>query len=211
MQPILTEQMAYYRARAEEYDATAYPERERDEARIGGIVSGLEVRGDVLELACGTGMWTQALAGSAGTLTALDQSPEVIAVARRRCPPTVRFEIGDLLTWDTDTRFDVVFFAFWLSHVPAELFDEFFGRVAGWLRPGGRAIFVDEATSAAPQGELSGEIEVRTLTDGARHRIVKVYRDGPELAAALGELGWTTEFSTNGAWVIGDARRTPAR
>jgi demethylmenaquinone methyltransferase/2-methoxy-6-polyprenyl-1,4-benzoquinol methylase len=211
MEPILTEQMAYYRARAAEYDATAYPQRERDEARIAAVLSGLDVRGDVLELACGTGMWTQALARSAGTLTALDQSPEVIAVARRRCPPTVRFELGDLLTWGSDATFDVVFFAFWLSHVPAELFDEFFGRVAGWLRPGGRAFFVDEATSAAPQGELSGEIEVRTLTDGTRHRIVKVYRDEPELAAALGALGWTTEFRTDGAWIIGDTRPTPAR
>ena len=179
-EPILTEQMAYYRARAAEYDATAYPRRERDEARIAAIVSELDVRGDVLELACGTGMWTQALARTARTLTALDQSPEVIEIARRRCPPTVRFEAGDLLSWDAGATFDAVFFAFWLSHVPAELFDRFFERVAGWLRPGGRAVFVDEPAGVAPQGELDGEIEVRTLTDGTRHRIVKVYRDAAD-------------------------------
>jgi demethylmenaquinone methyltransferase/2-methoxy-6-polyprenyl-1,4-benzoquinol methylase len=204
---ILAEQMAYYRARAGEYDDTAYPQRERDEARIDTLVSALNVRGDVLELACGTGMWTRALAGSAGTLTALDQSPEAIEIARRRCPPTVRFDVADLLTWTGDAAYDVVFFAFWLSHVPADLFAEFFDRVAGWLRPGGRAIFVDEPSSAEPQGDLDGEIEVRTLIDGTEHRIVKVYRDAPDLTADLAELGWATEFRADGEWVIGDARR----
>jgi demethylmenaquinone methyltransferase/2-methoxy-6-polyprenyl-1,4-benzoquinol methylase len=206
----LTEQMAYYRARAGEYDDTAYPERARDEARIDAIVASLGVRGDALELACGTGMWTRALAGSARTLTALDQSPEAIEIARRRCPPSVRFEVADLLTWTTDARYDAVFFAFWLSHVPADLFAGFFDRVASLLQPGGRAIFVDELSSAEPQGVLDGEIEVRTLTDGTEHRIVKVYRDAPEVAAGLGELGWTSEFGTDGAWLIGDARRTPS-
>jgi demethylmenaquinone methyltransferase/2-methoxy-6-polyprenyl-1,4-benzoquinol methylase len=207
----LAEQMAYYRARAGEYDDTAYPERDRDEARIDAIVSSLNVRGDVLELACGTGMWTRALARSARSMTALDQSPEAIEIARRRCPPTVRFEVADLLTSTTGATYDAVFFAFWLSHVPADLFAGFFERVAGWLRPGGRAIFVDEASSAEPQGDLDGEIEIRTLIDGTEHRIVKVYRDAPELAAALEGLGWTAGFRTDRAWIIGQARRTSSR
>lgn len=204
--PILAEQMAYYRARAAEYDETAYPNRARDEARVRAIVDGLDLHGEVLELACGTGMWTQALARTADALTALDQSPEVIELARRRCPPSVRFEVADLLSWTSEPRFDAVFFGFWLSHVPADLFDGFFDRVRSWLRPGGRAIFVDEAPTAEPQGELSGEIEVRRLTDGTPHRIVKVYRGPDELEAALDALGWTSEYRVDGAWIIGQAR-----
>jgi hypothetical protein len=37
----------------------------------------------------------------------------------------VRFVAADLFTWTPDRRYDVVFFGFWLSHVPAERFASF--------------------------------------------------------------------------------------
>src|SRR3954470_25079140 len=127
---LLAEQVAYYRARASEYDAGAYPEGRAAADRIAATVTGLRVTGSVLELACGTGMWTRELARRAA-VTAVDSSPETIAIARPRCPPGVRFQVGDVFAAPVTERFDVVFFAFWLSHVPAERFGEFFARVAG--------------------------------------------------------------------------------
>ncbi len=40
--------------------------------------------GDVLELACGPGAWTQELLRYASTLTALDAAPEMLAIAVAR-------------------------------------------------------------------------------------------------------------------------------
>jgi SAM-dependent methyltransferase len=63
--------------------------------------------GPVLELVCGTGMWTEALAGRTDDLTAIDSSPEVIDIARRRCPAYVRFACADILRWEPDRHYQL--------------------------------------------------------------------------------------------------------
>jgi SAM-dependent methyltransferase len=53
--------------------------------------------GDVLELACGTGLWTQRLAPHAASLTAIDGSPEMLERCRARVnDPGVRYVTADL-------------------------------------------------------------------------------------------------------------------
>src|SRR6266542_3250160 len=85
---LLAGQLRYYRRRAEEYDRTAFGDVEAARRRITGIVADLRPSGDVLELACGTGMWTQALLRWADTLTAVGAAPvrhgvlRVLAVPR---------------------------------------------------------------------------------------------------------------------------------
>jgi hypothetical protein len=55
----------------------------------------------------------------------------------------------DVFDWAPPRRFDTVFFAFWLSHVPEASFEWFWSVVGGMLAGGGRAIFVDEQPSCA--------------------------------------------------------------
>jgi len=53
----------------------------------------------VLEIACGTGMWTIALARRADSLLAVDSAPEAIAIAQSRTAArSVRFEVVDVFT-----------------------------------------------------------------------------------------------------------------
>jgi demethylmenaquinone methyltransferase/2-methoxy-6-polyprenyl-1,4-benzoquinol methylase len=80
---LLAEQVAYYRARAREYDAT----HAIDVASRGALLAAqrrFAARGRVLELACGTGQWTAELVKHASQLTAVDASPEMIALNRAR-------------------------------------------------------------------------------------------------------------------------------
>jgi demethylmenaquinone methyltransferase/2-methoxy-6-polyprenyl-1,4-benzoquinol methylase len=64
----------------------------------------------------------------ASDVTAVDASPEMLAIAAARVGnERVRFIAADLFTWKPDRRYDVGFFGFWLSHVPAAR-----------LRPSGR-------------------------------------------------------------------------
>jgi SAM-dependent methyltransferase len=100
----------------------------------------------VLELACGPGVWTGQLLRWATDVTAVDGSPEMLAVAAARVgSDRVRFIQADLFGWRPDRRYDVVFIGFFLSHVPAERFAPFWSLVADALKPGGRVFFADDA------------------------------------------------------------------
>jgi trans-aconitate methyltransferase len=89
----------------------------------------------VLELACGTGQWTAALGKHASELTAVDASPEMLAIASARVPEDrVRFIQADIFMWKADQRHDVVFFSAWLSHVPPQRFNRFWMLVADSLK-----------------------------------------------------------------------------
>jgi ubiquinone/menaquinone biosynthesis C-methylase UbiE len=57
----LQAQVAYYRRRAAEYDETSYGDVPRADRRIAALVNRLRPGGDLLEIACGTGIWTRHL------------------------------------------------------------------------------------------------------------------------------------------------------
>ena len=156
----LDEQLTYYRARAPEYDAWALREgpfdRGRDNAKWFAEIAKLEEAlerfnptGKVLQPPGGTGQWTERLVRHADELTVVDASEEVLEMNRQRVGDGVRHIQADLFSWKPDRRYDVVFFSFWLSHVPPELFQRFWDLVATALRPGGRVFFIDNIASGA--------------------------------------------------------------
>lgn len=56
----------------------------------------------------------------------------------------MEFVCADIFDWTPPRRFDTVFFAFWLSHVPSEMFASFWSLVGRCLADSGWVIFVDE-------------------------------------------------------------------
>ena len=60
-----------------------------------------------------------------------------IATARLHSPQVHTIQ-ADLFQWQPTEQFDVVFFGFWLSHVPPERFAGFWQLVSRCLAPGGR-------------------------------------------------------------------------
>ncbi|HVQ18447.1 MAG TPA: class I SAM-dependent methyltransferase, partial [Actinomycetes bacterium] len=142
---VLSGQADYYRRRAGEYDATAYGDVPAARDRIARLVGQMQPTGSVLEIACGTGMWTEALADVADSVRAIDVAPEVVAIARDRVSSAkVSFEVADVFSWTAADRFDVVFFSAWLSHVPMSHFEQFWHLLRGLLADEGRVLFVDE-------------------------------------------------------------------
>jgi SAM-dependent methyltransferase len=207
---ILAEQIHYYRQRAAEYDATSYQDLVAARARIEQVLAALAPSGRILEIACGTGMWTQSLARAATELTALDSAPEVIAIARERCPASVRFEVADLFSWQPVDTYDTVFAGFFLSHVPSSRLDALLATIGDALAPGGRILIVDEHTGV-DHGEVrrddDPEIATRTLTDGSAHRLVKVFLDPVQLKSRLARLGLRARFEVDDDWLIGEVSR----
>ena len=206
---LLAEQVAYYRAGAAQYDRP-YAERE-DLQGLLAVTHGLPVAGDVLELACGTGQWTSMLAGRARSVTAVDASAEVLALARARTASlSVQFIQADVFKWQPPQRYDTVFFAFWLSHVPPARLPDFWNTVAAMLAPGGKAIFIDDGPAEAAREEVLADQPVpavlRRLDDGSQYRIVKVFHDARTLTDDLTALGWSVRVrSVEGNFIVGIA------
>lgn len=208
---ILDEQAEYYRARAAEYDGWflrlgRYDRGERENARwfvevdeVRGALDRLPLDGgEVLELAPGTGLWTDLLVDRAARLVAVDSSPEMIEENRRRLGDRARlvsYEVADLFAWAPRREFDAVVFCFWISHVPDAILDAFLGRVASWLRPGGSLFFLDsrrEPSSTARDHTLPApdhEVMVRRLDDGREFRIVKNFWDADALVSRCWDAG----------------------
>jgi 2-polyprenyl-3-methyl-5-hydroxy-6-metoxy-1,4-benzoquinol methylase len=195
---LLAEQLTYYRARAPEYSQTAIPDLPTgDLAKVRGAclaeIEKFRPEGEVLELACGPGTWTPTLLAHAAKVTAIDGAPEVLELAASKVKdPRVCFIQADIFDWKPDRRYDAVFFGFWLSHVPTELFASFWRLVAECLKPAGRVAFIDDAYRTSEElinGERS-EVIQRTLNDGRAFRAIKVPHTPATLERELRDLGW---------------------
>jgi SAM-dependent methyltransferase len=203
---LVATQIAYYRARAGEYDQWFLrqgrydhgPENRRQWQQEAGVVEAAVKstiqNADVLELACGTGLWTRHLA-PLNRVVAVDSSPEVIAFNRARTgAENVEYHVADLFTWRAPGPFDFVFFSFWLSHVPPARFDSFWAIVRAALKPGGSAFFIDsllDRTSTAHGQTLDRTgMSKRRLNDGREFEVVKIFYDPPALEQRLANLGF---------------------
>jgi SAM-dependent methyltransferase len=226
---LLDEQIAYYRARAAEYDEwwlrTGRYDRGEEQrrawfaevAQLEAALRDARPAGQILELACGTGLWTRHLVEAAASVTAVDASPEVARLnAERVRSPRVRYVQADLFAWRPDRLYDFVFFGFWLSHVPEHRFVEFWRMVRSALRPGGQAFFVDnlfgqEQTATDHKAiDRAGVVE-RKLNDGRAFNIVKIFYEPTALQGRLRDLGWSGYVRSTGRFFIyGCVSPTPA-
>jgi len=216
---LVAEQIAYYHARAREYDDTLR-QLERY-VSLGGSVAGRsgdeegkevaillnaleEMRpfDSVLELACGTGWWTQWLAENARHVTAVDAAEEMLALNRRRVnAANVQYILADVFSWKPDRQFDLVFFAFWMSHVPQDRFAAFWQLVGDSLKAKGRVFFIDELDAEQARGletRVDDDAVLRELEDGRQFRAVKVFYQPSALEATLRTLGWNIDVRASG-------------
>lgn len=204
---ILQEQIQYYRDRASEYDEWFFRQGRYDRgeahrqqwfSEVSQLEAALQAAtpsGDILELACGTGLWTRHLASCATRLVAVDASPEAIALNQQRIGSTsIEYIVADLFNWVPDQQFDFVFFGFWLSHVPMEQFALFWQIVKRALKPHGRVFFIDslftQESTAHNHATLNKEgHSERKLNDGRTYHIVKIFHEPDPLQELLQGLG----------------------
>lgn len=197
----------YYEARAAEYDDW-YLRRGRyargpihDTAwfaeldAAGRWLDGLPIRGQIVELAAGTGWWSPLLAGK-GELTMYDAAEAPLDRARERLVAHgLRAHLHVRDAWvEPDRAVDALFAGFWLSHVPRHRLGDFLALARRWLRPGGSFAFIDSLfdpqSSAVDHPLPAGDRSIRRLDDGREFDIVKVYYQPDELQAALVSAGF---------------------
>lgn len=214
------ELVAYYEARAPEYDDW-YLRRGRysrgpihdaawnAELDIAGRwLDGLPIGGQIVELAAGTGWWSPLLAGK-GELSLYDAAGAPLDRARDRLlAHGLRAHIHTRDAWaEPDRPVDGLFAGFWLSHVPRERLTAFLELARRWLRPGGTFAFIDSLrdpqSGAADNPPPAADRSIRRLADGREFDIVKVFYEPPELEAALLGAGFASaEVTTTGRFFV---------
>jgi SAM-dependent methyltransferase len=218
---------AYYAARAPEYDDW-YARRGRYsrgpvrdlawQMDLDAATQWLDrqpLRGDIVELAAGTGWWSPLLAQK-GELSIFDINAEPLELARERLVAHgLRAHIHVRDAWaEPDREVDGIFCGFWLSHVRPERLSDFLGLVARWLKPGGQLAFIDsrpdpESGALDHDAVASDGVSLRRLADGREFRVPKIYYAPEQLAAALVGSGFNDVHVATTArfFVLGSATR----
>jgi SAM-dependent methyltransferase len=167
----------YYARRAAEYDSTSWDaldaaEREAVERFVLALAPGR-----VLDIGCGTGYLTRLLRGS---VVAVDQSQEMLALARQRAPRAkfVRADVPPLPF--ADDAFDLAFSSGFYSHL--ETVEERAGFRAEALRVARELVVLDQVRR---DGRAPESWELRRLRDGSEYRVFKRYFTAEDLASEL--------------------------
>jgi len=198
------DQVAYYTARSPWYDDVYTnrgdydrgPERNAqwlvDLATIEAALSQAPIHGACVELGAGTGYWTERVVDRVDHIWALDASPEVLELARRRLSPraaNVEFQAVDLWRWQPDRLWDCALACFFLEHVPDEVLPRLLNTLHRSLQPGG-TMFVAEGGASG----VEPPVETREIA-GRTFRVVERRRTEAELATAFARAGFSTEIT----------------
>lgn len=190
----------YYAARAGEYDQIYQkPERQADLRQMEAWLPTVLAGRSVLEIACGTGYWTQFYAANASQVLGIDSARETLEIARTRLPaqgfPQVRLQTGDAYqppAQDADgLPFEAAFAGFWWSHIPLQRIPAFLQALHAVLQPGAQVVFRDNlyvpgsSTPIAERDAAGNSYQLRTLANGSTHKVLKNFPSREQLLAAV--------------------------
>jgi demethylmenaquinone methyltransferase/2-methoxy-6-polyprenyl-1,4-benzoquinol methylase len=194
----------YYRRRAAEYEKIyAWPERQADLDLLRKEIPARLAGCEVLEIACGTGYWTERIAATAKRIVATDLAAEPMAIARAKsygCP--VEFRVADAYALDEAAgAFDGAFAGFWWSHVPMSRRAAFLRSLHSRLERSARVLmfdnrYVEGAMHPIVETDAEGNTyQRRRLGDGSEHRVLKNFPSEQDLRRSLIGLASTVRYT----------------
>jgi SAM-dependent methyltransferase len=186
----------YYASSTQAADAAlSRAERANDLARVRERLAQL-VRGQtVLELACGTGYWTEVIAATADKVLATDILDTMLERAQTRRLPEgkVSFRRVDGLDLPDDLgTFSCVFIGFWWSHLKRDEQDGLLAQLRARLGHDVTLILLDDAyvegssTTIARTDAQGNTYEIVATPDGERFELPKNYPADSALRKRLG-------------------------
>ena len=193
----------YYARRASEYERIYLkPERQQDLKTIKSKITEISTGLDLLEIACGTGYWTQIASRSAKSILATDYSEEVLSIAREKqydCPVT--FLKSDAYSLEEVVgSYSGALVCFWWSHIPKLILGDFLNALHSKLCIGASIIFLDNRYvegSSSPICRTDAEgntYQVRSLSDGSTHEVLKNFPAQNEITENIVPICKSYEF-----------------
>lgn len=185
------EMQRYYSRRAAEYERIyEKPERQAELAWLRGRIPEVFRGRTVLEIACGTGYWTQYIAHAAAKVHACDINDSVLEIAREK--PIARgkaeFFRADALTLEgTPPGCNAAFAGFWWSHVKRSALPAFLKTLAARLEPGSLVAILDNSysegssTPVARRDAEGNTYQMRRLANGEDYEVLKNFPTESEL------------------------------
>lgn len=175
----------YYAQRAGEYERVYQkPERQGELSQLKELLRATLRGHQVIEVACGTGYWTEVAAASAASIAAFDINESTLEIARSKPfdKGKVTFVKGDAYRLPPlPRRFDAAFAMFWWSHIPKAALSEFLQQLHAALLPGAVVLFIDntfvpgESTPITRADAEGNTYQTRRLDSGQTFEVLKNY------------------------------------
>ena len=185
----------YYDRRAGEYERIYQkPERQHELEWLRQRIPELLRDRNVLEVACGTGYWTQFIARAARRVEACDINESVLEIAREKPIPKdrVNFFKADAISLEgVPPGCDAAFAGFWWSHVRKSELVKFVANLATKVEPGSVLVILDNSyaegsSTAISRRDAEGNTyQMRALANGEQYEVLKNFPTPQELTAAL--------------------------
>jgi ubiquinone/menaquinone biosynthesis C-methylase UbiE len=177
-----SDMLSYYRERAKEYEKVYLkPERQKELLRLTHVLQNIFNEKKVLEIACGTGYWTERIAKTAITIKAIDINDTVLKIAKAKQYPraNVTFEQADIFQPLDEAKYNNLFGGFIWSHIKLQDIPYFIDIVSSQVEKGGTIVFIDNnfvegsSLSIAERDSLGNTYQIRQLEDGSTYKILK--------------------------------------
>lgn len=176
----------YYSKRAKEYEQIYHrddPVRQGEQKGIEEAIKEAFLNRTVLEIACGTGYWTVFLSQVTKSITAIDNSDEVLTIARsKQYKNSVKFQKADAYQLPFgNLSFNGGMANFWFSHVPKEKIQAFLDEFHRVLKKDAIVFMTDNVYNEGIGGKLVQKEEnlntykIRILEDGNEYEVLKNY------------------------------------
>lgn len=201
---IETKMTDYYAKRASEYERIYQkPERQADLKKLQATLTEVFAGLDLLEIACGTGYWTQFASRSAKSIVATDYNEEVLSIAREKyygdCP--IKFVKSDAYVLDeVEGPFSAALVGFWWSHIPKSKLDDFIQILHSKLFKGATVIMLDNryvegsSTLISRTDDEGNTYQIRKLSDTSTYEVLKNFPTKTEFIERIEPLTETCNF-----------------
>ena len=174
----------YYNDRATEYDKVyKIPEEHEDLLMSTELFQKIFTNKSVLEIACGTGYWTEQISKTANSIFATDINKAVIDIAKaRQFNNNVTFQVVDMNSLSTNKKFDGLFGGFIWSHILLQDIDIFLLKLKDLINENGEIVFIDSKQVAGTNhdkkritriDQYGNTFQTRALENGTTYEVLK--------------------------------------
>lgn len=204
----------YYSERAKEYDKVySIPEEQNDLTKSIQIFQDLFASKNLIEVACGTGYWTNHISKTATSIYATDINESVVKIAKERhCNPNVKFDIVDMFKIEPTEVFDAFFGGFIWSHILIQDIDNFLKVVSKLLKSNSIIAFIDskpvsnsfhDRKRISKIDEYENTFQTRQLDNGSNHIVLKNFPTKEFLNEKLSVIAKEIEYiDLDNYWIV---------